>query len=196
MTFNELQAILENKKAAIVHFSHHAKTREGVVFPNDLVNAIANRSNWTHCCIALWPNHPMDLVGSVGVLFEPTSTDQIISVCDDDAGSSLDADGNSQSFGKPLSVEVVEQSFLCMPDSYNEWILKGANVRGIFVADPNCIYVKKAMVMDYPDMPEYLRSLEPEIGMTEISLLEVFDSFPDQPIFTMRANGLVEIPRP
>lgn len=196
MNFSELRDILDRRKAAIVHFSHHAKMREKVVFPSDMINAIENRNAWPLCCTALWPGHTMNLVGSVGIIFEPRSTDHIISVCETDAGSSVDRDGKSQSLGRPLSVEAVEQSLQGTFGSYNEWIVQGADVKGIFVADPDRIYVKKTLILDFPDMPDYMKSSDPEIGMTEITLMEVFESFPSHSVFTMGANGLVEVRRP
>lgn len=192
MTFSELQAALDEKNVAIVHFSHYSNMRPGGVFPTDMIDAIENRHVWPLSCIALWPNHQMHLIGYVGVIFVPTSTDNILSVCSDDSGSSVDVDGNSRSAGRDLSAESIEDSFKCLPGRYNEWVVKGAEVKGIFVANPHFIKVKKLLTISHPELPESWS----EIMATDIDLTEVFDSFPGQSIFTMGANGLVEIPRP
>ncbi len=48
----------------MVHLSHHAKMREGCVFPDDLIAAIANKAAWALSRVC--PGHAMELPGSSG----------------------------------------------------------------------------------------------------------------------------------
>lgn len=193
MTLSELQEILGQKNVAIVHFSHHANMRKGGVFPDDMLAMINNRDAWEAKCSALLPGHKLAPVGSVGILFEPTSVSQIISVCAHDAGSDLDADGNSRSLGVPPTAASIEHSLQGLPGTYNEWILKGAAVKGIFVANQRDIWVKKVVVLDIPEEAKEHFGSDSEIAAIPIELDEVFNSFPGYPVFTMGARGLEEL---
>lgn len=79
--------LLNDRKIAVVHFSHHAVMGHSVAFPDDLTHAINNYLCETRSCCALVPGHKMELPGSVGVIFEP-DLDHVISVLHDDSGSS------------------------------------------------------------------------------------------------------------
>lgn len=194
MNTNELLDSLAKRNAAIVHFSHHADMRSGVVFPGDMHNAIVNRDKWSLSCCVLWPGHQMDLPGSVGVIFEPITVININSVSSDDSGSYQSPDGTDNSAGEAISKASFNNTFNCHPGRYNEWRVQGASVKGIFVADPNAILVKKLLLLEIPGLPD--ASKIETIGMEEISLKEIFETFPAQHVFTMGKSGLVEITRP
>lgn len=187
------QALTERlaaRGAVVVHFSHHANMREGGVFPKDMHDAIAHKDEWPLSCSVLWPSHGMDPCGSVGVMFEP-DVGSVLSVSNTDAGSWITPDGTDQSGGEPLTAESFEKTFQKV-GAYNEWRVRGAKVAGIFVHDIRSIGVKKQL--DIPGLPsgELLR----EIALTFIELSEVFDAFPDLPIFTMTRSGMEELVRP
>lgn len=189
MNDDELRKKLEERRAAVVHFSHHAKMREGGVFPTDLQAAIANKDDWPLSCSVLWPGHGMEPCGSVGVMFRP-SVVSVQSVSNTDSGSWATPDGKDQSGGEPLTAESFERTFRVV-GTYNEWRIRGAEVAGIFVHDLRSILVKKRIsVAGLPD-----GEILVEIGATSIPLLEVFDAFPALPIFTMAADGPVNVPR-
>src|SRR5271165_353936 len=133
MTDAELLAALDERQAMIVHLSHYAKMREGGVFPDDLVAAIANKAAWTLSCVVLWPGHAMDLPGSIGVIFRPVSVANVVSVCADDAGAMQFPDGAEDSLGSRLSAETFGQTFAVRRGAYNEWRVKDCDVLGIFV---------------------------------------------------------------
>ncbi|WP_133061206.1 hypothetical protein [Paraburkholderia hospita] len=181
MTDDELFAGLAERKALIVHFSHHANMREGGVFPEDLQDAIKNRNQWKLSCCVVWPGHRMNLPGSVGVIFRPRSTTNIVSVSNVDSGSHEGVDGEDQSSGDPLSTASFAKSFDV--EVYNEWRVLDTDVEGIFVSNPNNIYVKKKQCFQVLDKSYW------DIAMQPIQLSEVMDAFPNHPIITMGPHG-------
>jgi|GEM_PF-1424737 hypothetical protein len=190
MTDECLNSALRQRGAVVVHFSHIANMGRNVVFPSDLQEAIKNKDAWSLSCSALWPGHAMQLCGSVGVIFKPT-VESVLSVYDDDAGSSSGGDGSDRSSGWRLSKEALERSF-CVVGAYNEWRVRGAEVVGIFVHDIRDIWVKKmtdiAGVAGAPRVQA--------IGEVSVTLSDVFDAFGDMPVYTMDSSGLIRLDRP
>ena len=190
MTDQELFDYLAAKGAAVVHLSHHAvmnPTRPN--FPDDMHRAIAEKDKFNLSCVVVWPGHGMPLPGSVGVIFKPTCAN-VISAASSDSGSMTLSDGTDGSFGLPLSPEALDATFNVWIGNYNEWRVRGAEVVGIFVADPSSIQVKKEVVLkagghEFKD-----------VGATPIAMDEVFAAFPHHSVFTMGPAGLIEIPRP
>ena len=122
--------MLKKREVEIVHFSNHADPHRGLLFPQDLQDAIENRNCWELSCHAIWPGHDMHLFGSVGIIFSP-SVENVLTVANCDSGSSDYASG-----GKPLTIDSFNESLQVPPDEYNEWRILGAEVKGIFVANP------------------------------------------------------------
>jgi hypothetical protein len=183
MTDAELTDGLRQRNASVVHFSHHAEMGRRTVFPTDLLQAIENKDAWTLSCHVIWPDHRMDLVGSVGIILQPTAISQVISVSSRDSGSREHHDGSDQSSGVPLSKESLDATFN-PTGAYNEWRVKGAQVAGIFVAEPPLIYTKKIQLIG--GGPHQIET----IASAETSLREVIDAFPDLCIYTMESTGL------
>jgi hypothetical protein len=182
MTNEELKMALQERKALVVHFSTHAMTREGAFFPKDLHNAIEKKNQWTLSCCAIWPGHAMDLPGSVGVIFEPT-VDNVVSVSGDDSGSG-EVDGEEVSEGKKLTDDALKESFNAT-GFYNEWRVRGAEVKGIFVADPCGIVVRKPFIFKGDEM----------MGTFDISLEEIIENFPGQDLYTLCGDEIVKLKR-
>jgi len=190
MTDDILTAALEQRKAVVVHFSHYAKMRADGVFPDDLQKAISNKDEWPLSCSVLWPGHPMQPCGGVGVMFRPTAA-SVLSVSNTDAGSFSESDGTDHSGGQPLNLDTFESTFQ-VDGAYNEWRVRGAEVIGIFVHDIYRVEAKSAMLI--PGLPG--GDPLPDIGVTRIKLTEVFDAFETLRIFTMTPSGLVCVGRP
>ena len=131
----------------------------------------------------------MSLPGSVGVIFKPTCA-HVISAAGCDSGSTMLPDGSDGSAGLPLTPESLAATFEVAHGGYNEWRVRGADVVGIFVADPMNIQVKKPM--QFSAGGEVIET----VGATPISIDEVFAEFPTHPVFTLGVAGLVEIGRP
>jgi hypothetical protein len=190
MTDKDLCDFLSAKGAAVVHLSHHAvmnPTRP--IWPEDMRRAVAQKDRFNLSCVVVWPGHSMSLPGSVGVVFKPTCANVISAACSD-SGSTMLPDGSDGSAGLPLSFETLASTFDVKIGSYNEWRVNGAEVVGIFVADPSNIVVKKevGLVVDGHEFKD--------VGATTIELNEVFAAFPFHTVFTMGQAGLTEIPRP
>jgi hypothetical protein len=189
MTDKDLCDFLSAKGAAVVHLSHHAvmnPTRP--IWPEDMRRAVAQKDKFNLSCVVVWPGHSMSLPGSVGVIFKPTCATVISAACSD-SGSTMLPDGSDGSAGLPLSLETLASTFDVKIGGYNEWRVNGAEVVGIFVADPSNIEVKKEVVIDL-DGCEFKA-----IGATSIALSEVFAAFPHDTVFTMGPSGLTEISR-
>lgn len=188
MTDKELWDFLTATGAAVVHLSHYAvmdPTRP--IWPEDMRRAIAQKDDFNLSCVVVWPGHSMSLPGSVGVIFKPTCATVISAACSD-SGSTMLPDGSDGSAGLPLSPETLASTFDAKIGGYNEWRVNGAEVVGIFVADPSNIVVKKDVVLNV-DGHEFK-----DVGATSIALDEVLAAFPDHSVFTMGPAGLIEIP--
>jgi hypothetical protein len=178
---------LREKRALIVHFSHHQNMREGGVFPDDLVAAIKHKDDWALSCSVIWPGHNMSPVGSVGVIFEPASVGNILSVCNADSGSSSLGNGEDGSLGHPLSSSAFENSFCVEDYEYNEWRLCGATAKGIFVTDTTNIYVKREISVNHPYGSGVIKTIAAErISFGEVSRLAQTLNLP---VYTMGADG-------
>ena len=136
MTREELLAKLDARQALIVHFSAHAVMRDGLEYPTDLQQVLAEKEQWPLSCSVLTPGHHMDVTGSVGVILKPRTTEDVLRVHHDDAGA-YDVAGANQSRGVPLSDSAFDASIDdTVPGAYNEWRVRGAKPVGIFVLDP------------------------------------------------------------
>ena len=187
ISLDELNSLLVTENVYIVHFSHHAKMRAGGVFPDDLRAAIAHRDDWNLSCCALTPGHNMDLPGDVGVLFEISDPNQILSVRSDDAGASQTQDGKDQSAGSDPSLTALKESLDVTCGSYNEWRVKGAKVSGIYVENPESIQAKRSVKF------VVLGEEHEDISAETIALECVRANFPNLKVFTFENSGLVEI---
>jgi hypothetical protein len=134
----ELTRELDLRKALVVHFSCHARMdHPEFLFPDDMLNAIEHRNNFSLACSVVWPGHPMKLLGSVGIIFKP-SVSSVLSVSQTDSGSTEEG-----SLGKPLTQVTLVETFNVKPGDHNEWRVKGAELKGIFIADPKNIEVRR-----------------------------------------------------
>lgn len=187
MTDDELKLGLAARSALVVHFSHHSlMDADRPLYPLDMQTALSRNGDFALSCTVVWPGHAMKLVGSVGIVFDPTA-DNVLSVCPEDSGSSSGEDGCDRSAGVSLSTASFESTFGTTVDRYNEWRVRGALVRGMFVADQCSIEVKKPLIIDIEG--HRVDAHAPQ----RISLDEVAVDFPGMPIFTMGQDGPVRL---
>ena len=183
MTHDELLTRLRKRQALVVHFSHHAAMRGQLVYPTDLQQVLAEQELWPLSCSVLTPGHRMNVVGSIGVVLEPRTAEDVLRVHYDDAGAYVQG-GNSHSLGELLSEVSFDASLdQVAPGSYNEWRVCGAKPVGLFVVDPNEIQVRRKLSYQGPWGPETT------IATASISLSDVREAFSDQPIWTMMSDG-------
>ncbi|MDB6103183.1 MAG: hypothetical protein JWO52_3182 [Gammaproteobacteria bacterium] len=183
MTDDEIVDAIRQNRAAVVHFSHHSNMRPGGTFPDDLLDAIINKARWALSCHVLWPKHGMDVVGSVGLLLEVTSASQVISVRSDDSGSLTLPDGSDHSLGVPFSKQSFEDTFN-LTGAYNEWRVKDAGIKGIFVANPRAIYAKTKKDVGEGEHRQEI------IAAEQIELATIEALFTNHDLYTMGINGL------
>jgi hypothetical protein len=183
MTDDQLVAAIQDQGAAVVHFSHHADSRPGVVFPGDMRNALHHTGDWSLSCHVLWPGHAMDLVGSIGIILDVTAAAQVLSVSSCDSGSMSGNDGSELSLGGPLTQESFVETFE-LTGAYNEWRVKGASPKGILVSNPEAIIVKMNREFKYGD------TVEERPAPCQISLDDVARLFPECDLYTMSATSL------
>ena len=181
----DFQKLLSDRNILVVHFSHFAVMGHSVEFPDDLLHAIFHHKDETRSCCALWPEHKMELPGSVGVIFKPTIK-QIVSVLADDSGSS-DFGGTESSAGEIPTSETLLASLQVPAGRYNEWRVRGAEPIGIFVADIHNIYVKKKVQLHFNG-----RSSN-EICCTSITLQSIVEAFPGHPVYILQPSGLCKV---
>lgn len=185
MTDAELLEFLDSHAAVVVHFSHFAVMREGVVFPDDLQEAIAHRNDWALSCCVFGPRQRMDLPGSVGIILKPTVA-SVLSVSNSDAGASTLLDGSENSGGDPvITIDSVAASLDIGSHPYNEWRVKGAEVIGIIVANPGHMLAKRSQTFEIDGREETIIAQHP------VTFDEVASAFPDLPIYTMSQAGLI-----
>jgi hypothetical protein len=183
MTYEDLLAKLAARKALIVHFSAHAVMREGLDFPTDLLQILEGNQPWPLSCSVLTPAHKMDVTGSVGVVLEPRTAEDVLRVHHTDAGA-YDVAGSNESLGAPLSDASFDASIdRVAPGDYNEWRVRGARPVGIFVLDPTNILVRQKYAFEGPDGPAEV------VAPLPISLDAVRAMFSGQPIWTMTPDG-------
>ncbi|MBR0670744.1 hypothetical protein [Neoroseomonas soli] len=183
MTYDELRARLKARQALIVHFSHHAAMRGELVYPTDLRQVFAEQEAWPLSCSVLTPGHRMKVVGSVGVVLEPRTAEDVLRVYHDDAGAYAEG-SNNHSLGELLSAASFDASLnRVAPGSYNEWRVRGAKPVGLFIEDPANIEVRHKAQCELPWGTETI------IAPKRICLAEVRTAFPDKPIWTMDSNG-------
>ena len=178
----DFQKLLSDRNIVIVHFSHFAVMGQTVEFPDDLLHAISHHKDQTRSCCALWPEHNMELPGSVGVIFKPT-IEQLVSVLADDSGST-DFGGKEISAGEIPTSETLLASSQVRAGCYNEWRVRGAEPIGIFVVDIHNICAKKKLQLHFNG------ELIDEICCTNIIFQSILEAFPGYPVYTFQSSGL------
>jgi len=192
MDYDELIRRLRARNALIVHFSHHAKMREGGVFPADLHAAIANSRAWPLSCCVVWPGHRMALPGSVGVVLRPRSLASVAGVGKSDIGSTTMADGSQGSLGERLSEESFAKTFDVAEGDYNEWRMIESDVVAVYVEGRPLRAKRHVRLLD----PDSGAPLGLDVSAETVDLAEVVKAFPELPVLTMTHDGIMALSHP
>lgn len=106
----------------------------------------------------------------------------IVSVCNFDSGSS-----DLGSLGDTPSENSLRESLNVAPYTYNEWVIKGAEPIGIFIANVGYVVIKKAQeIMSFGEKQLIF-------GNVSISVQDVKDEFSSLSVYTMGKDGLVAL---
>ena len=124
----------------------------------------------------------MKLVGSVGIIFAPL-VKNVLTVDNCDSGSSEYGSG-----GKSLTIDSFHESFQVADGKYNEWRIIGAEVKGIFVSNPNHICTRQVVVIPVEGQ-ECVQTTNAE----RTALDDIFAAFPDLSVFTMGPHGPIKL---
>ena len=192
MDYDELIRRLRARNALIVHFSHHAKMREGGIFPADLHAAIANSRAWPLSCCVVWPGHKMSLPGSVGVVLRPRSIASIVGVGKSDIGSTTMADGSQGSLGEKLSEESFAKTFDVAEGDYNEWRMIESDVVAVYVTALPLLAKRHVEVRD----PDDGTLMGLDISSEKVEFPAIVEAFPELPILTMTPTGIMALNYP
>ena len=161
--------------------------RDGLDYPTDLQQVLSEKEPWPLSCSVLTPDHHMEVTGSVGVILEPRTAEDVLSVHHDDAGA-YDVAGTNQSRGAALSDATFDASIDdTVPGAYNEWRVRGARPVGIFVLDPANILVRQKFTVPGPFGGEEIIAAGP------IPLDAVRAAFTGQPIWTLTPAGPLQL---
>jgi hypothetical protein len=197
LRLSELAEVLRRRCALIVHFSHIAKEGARLLFPDDLRTAMQIVAGEELSCSVVWPQR-CAAVGSVGVVLRPRTLESVTSASAGDAGTIVDSrTSKREGLGEALGRETLTATLEPTTSDYNEWTVKDADVVGIFVDLASKLEV--AMEVD----PKTVDGYDPSIvhvgqivGACKIGLKEVFDAFPDQPIFGFQDGEIVNLRLP
>jgi hypothetical protein len=181
----QFEALLDELRIVVVHFSCYGVMGHKVTFPNDLNHALSRYKEETRSCCAIYPCHNMELPGSVGVIFRPKHS-HVLSVCSADSGSS-DYAGHEGSMGVSPEEDAIRESLQVTNGMYNEWRILGAAPIGIFVVNPQAIEVKQEVTLALG------MECFKEIACVHISLQKVKEAFPNLLVYTMGDDGLNEL---
>lgn len=180
MDIEELRAELSRREAIIVHCSRPGRDGETgppkPIYPQDLKETIRDLSQGGFrpvSCSVVWPEHQATF-GAVGIILEPRSLSEIQSMHPADAGYSVEFGG----LGAAPSAEALRDTFE-KSAGHNEWVLTGADVKGIFVNLTERVEVARRIPLP-DDLPEVLRGLFDEVIVAvPITLEELKSDFPD-----------------
>lgn len=196
MRIEELKAELQRRNALIVHCSRPGRDGEidkppKPLYPDDLTCTIQDLKRGGGrgvSCSVIWPDHQQTF-GAVGIILDPQCMNEIVSMHTSDAGYQ-DCIGG---FGEPPSIDAVGKTFAAS-DGYNEWVITGANVRGIFINQSMPIEVARVAPIpdEIPDEQRYLFG-ESAVVACPITLQQVAADFDDLTLFTYEDGTLITI---
>ena len=181
MTNDDLQQIIREEEVLVIHFSTDM-CRPGTVFPDHIRNAINISPNAKLCCSALSKNPGITPAGEVGIIFSISDISQLISVCSTDA-----VFNGSHSLGQSPTYQTVSDSLNAMHGRHNEWLVKGAPIKGIFVTFPTGSHARRK----FPPPSVPYGGTDPIFASSWFSILEIRQAFPDQDIYTLDNGKLV-----
>lgn len=151
-TQSEIRSLLREKNAVLVHFSSTPKMSNNTfLYPSDLRGVIDNVDTYQPTCSTVLPNDTsLNAAGSIGVILDLNVDGSVLSAKWEDSGSSRYG-GASNSSGMNPTIEDCRRSIEERGQGYNEWIVGGYRIRGVFFFHP--ILVDK--LFKYRELPQF-----------------------------------------
>ncbi|MEL5349748.1 hypothetical protein PTR25_08175 [Serratia nevei] len=189
-----LHSFLNDKNGLVVHFSGCPK---GIgpgkkLFPGDLKDILSGKITGALSCSVVIPGDFYSpepdkghATGTIGVILDVDGSNlSAVSHCD--AGSYVDDDGNRHVPEKNITINDLEDS-LSSRITYNEWIIKPCDIKGIFIFHPDHIFIRAmAKISGCEEL------IEDDVL---IHLHEVCNHFPACEIFTFTKNKISKLDR-
>lgn len=198
----EIYDLLSKRSALIVHFSGTppgAGSSYDRLFPDDLNEVIRGACHGGLSCSTVMPSDQFSTLekanstGCIGVVLGLKTGQSIMDAHRRDCGSYVENHVRQVPNARDLSLSDLEATINDRAsDSYNEWVVGDYCVLGIFAIEP--FYIWAEVAVEYPpEMPDYLRSSEPSLGIATTNLQKLRDDFPGQEIFSFKNGGIVKL---
>lgn len=198
----EITTILRKHVGLIVHFSGTPKGAGSDFqhrYPDDLHAVISGYGQSGLSCSVVMPTDEFEdlnsanATGCIGVILGLKSEQSIVDAHPNDCGSSMVNVVRETPHARDMSAADIDATVTGRSDSeYNEWVIAGYDVLGVLAVAPYRISADQPI--SFPaDMPDYLRSNAMSPGFRYLSIDEIVQAFPDQPIFSFVAGGTVRL---
>ena len=130
--------------------------------------------------------------GCIGVIFTLLAPDSVMDVHPTDCGSYIEDGVRKVPKARDLTKSDLEATISERANqSYNEWVIAGYKVIGLFAADPYRVSARANI--SYPhDMPDYLQTNDTELVFEYKVLEEIEELFPELPIYAFSEDGVVK----
>lgn len=188
----DIHSFLNGKRGLVVHFSGCSKGA-GLgrkLFPEDLKDVLSGNILGALSCSVVIPGDDhsseptqRDALGSIGLILDVDGSN-LSAISHMDAGSHVDEIINRLSEVKDLTINDLEKP-LSNRITYNEWVIKPYDIKGIFIFNPDCILIRRMVPM--PDSEGVAE------GNFKISLQDVCELFPACEIFTFVGGKVAKL---
>lgn len=194
----EIEEFLIQNQALIVHFSG---TPKGVgpgehLFPDDLLHVLAGNAGGGLSCSVVTPRDSFHggtrhATGTVGLIICPRLPASLIGVSPGDAGSCVCADGSRWVPDADIDVAALMRSLTDRVASYNEWVVRDFEVRGVFVAK-NPMVTKLVRPHVQPEAASLINVVAGIPCIESVSVEEIAQALPGQHVYSFEQGQLVE----
>lgn len=188
----DVHLFLLSHQALIVHCSG---TPKGIgpgnqPYPHDLQHVWQGGAQGGISCSVIRPgdsfHYPVrHSTGTVGLVVAPISSESIVAVSPNDAGSQVENGVRVVAREVDICVNDLEMSLSGRRDRYNEWVVRNFKVVGLFTAMPATTWQSTPM---QGHEGRFTGTIDQEVG---ISTPEIAADFDGLPIYTFSGNGVL-----
>lgn len=190
----DIHSFLNGVNGLVVHFSGCPK---GIglgkkSLPEDLKDVLSGHVTGQLSCSVVIPggfysveSKKGNATGTIGVILDMDGSNLFaLSHCD--AGSYVDGNNNRKNEGKDIRIKDLGDS-LSNRITYNEWVVKSYDIKGMFIFNPDYILIRKMM-----SIPDFEGFVEDD---SEIGLYDVCNIFPHIEIFAFKEGNIAKLDR-